>query len=65
MEKDAIQNQKVYVTLRSVIELTTEYRRICEEYKAARNNGDTGNLLFVRKGALEFVIRTLALPINI
>ena len=39
METDkAVQNQKVFVTLRSVIDLTHEYQRICNELNALKRN---------------------------
>lgn len=77
MDKDkAVQNQKVFVTLRSVVDLTTEYHRVCGELNRIKqqrkttgadpnSEGDYGLSIWrARKQAMEWVIQTLSLPIE-
>jgi hypothetical protein len=68
MAKDnAVQNQKVFVTLTGFEKLVTEYRRVQDATKVAiaEDNGKTFSTMRVRKQALEWVIEALDLPISV
>lgn len=68
----AVRNQKVFVTLASVLQLLEEYNRVksassttaCQMARAS-NNMDTYNAMVARRQGLEFAFRTLDLPVTI
>lgn len=63
-DNKATQNQKVFITLASVVELTAEYNRTCAELERRRAtpNGNP-DMWAARKAAFEYVIEHMGLPI--
>ena len=63
----AVQNQKVFVQLNSVLELQAEYLRLLGERDACKAAGSTNRLesLRTRIQGMERVIKLLGLPISI
>lgn len=72
MANDIVRNQKVFVTLGGYTALVEEYRRVksasdntaCNLALAA-NDMNGYNAMVARRQAMEFVFKTLGLPINI
>lgn len=63
---NATKNQKVFITLRSYTELVNEYHRVCAEVKRKCEAREHESALWNgRKNGLEFVFRTLELPMSI
>lgn len=69
---NAVKNQKVFVSLAGYTTLVNEYQRVCaasgnESRRLAHANNDLSGyqLMVARRQALEFVFRTLDLPVSI
>lgn len=72
MATDAVQNQKVFITLDGFSQLVTEYRRVrvatsdtAKQLALASNDSSNLARMLARKQALEWVIQILGLPISI
>jgi hypothetical protein len=70
MEKDAIRNQKVFVSLESVLKVQSYYMELVgrEDFERQKTNEKPTDIQYLRRAearryATENVIRTLGLPI--
>jgi len=63
-DKKAVQNQKVFIPLTSVLELQERYLRVVNMVEADKRNGTPMSISMERKRSIEEVIDLLGLPIN-
>jgi hypothetical protein len=60
----SVQNQKVFITLASVLEFQERYLRIAAQCEEEKKNNRPNGIQIDRKRAYEDVIDLLGLPIN-
>jgi hypothetical protein len=65
MEKNqAVQNQKVFVTLEAIVKIARRYDVVCNGAKEQYVGSDAAKLFMIEKRVLEFIIETMSLPID-